>query len=81
MIMNYKPTLFTPLELIDKIHEVTLPLQKTLKTLADNSNAKPDLKQTALRNYECVKNLHTTAEEIANCYQAWLANSKIRMKL
>lgn len=79
--MSYKPTLFTPLEVIDKIHEVTLSLQKTLKTLADNPTAKPVLKQTALRNYGCVKNLHTTAEEIANCYQAWLANSKTRMKL
>ncbi len=79
--MSYNPTLFTPLEIIDKIHEFTLPIQKTLKTLADNPNAKLDMKQTALRNYECVKNLHTTAEEIANCYQAWLANTKIRMKL
>ncbi len=77
--MSYKPTLFTPLEIVDKIYEVTLPLQKTLKTLAGNPNANQAFKKTATRNYECVKNLHTTAEEIANCYQALLATSKTRM--
>lgn len=78
--MSYKPTLFTPLEIVDKIYEVTLPLQKTLKTLVGNPNANQAFKQTATHNYECVKNLHTTAEEIANCYQALLATSKTRMQ-
>lgn len=78
--MSYKPTIFTPIEIVDKIHEISIPLQKTLKTLAENPNASMLLRQNALHNYRSVEDLHNAAENIAHQYNEMLSSLSHRLK-
>ncbi len=74
--MSYKPTIFTslpdnkaqthPLEFIDQIHSATHSMQKTLAALASNPNVTSELKNTAERNYACVKTLRDKSEKLAD---------------
>jgi hypothetical protein len=59
--MSYKPTHNVPLEIVGKIHVITSPLKVILQNIIKNFNFKPQLKQTASFNYQCVERLHHIA--------------------
>jgi hypothetical protein len=52
--MRYQPTLFLPIEVIDRINMVILPLEKSISALANYPVLTSSMRKMALHNLECL---------------------------
>ncbi len=66
--MSYQPTLFLPIELVERINSVILPLENSIRHLAAQPVINVSARQTAIHNLKCLANFKHQQQSVIEDY-------------